>query len=78
MFEGRFEDRAFAIDRYQAHNESVVNALPKEQLLVLDVAAGWQPLCEFLGVDTPDTSFPRSNTRAEFQQRFAVVPPTGI
>ncbi|HIK90674.1 MAG TPA: sulfotransferase family protein [Planctomycetes bacterium] len=78
MFEGRFEDREFAINRYQAHNKSVVDTLPKEKLLVFDVAEGWQPLCEFLNVDVPETSFPRSNTRAEFQQRFAVVPPTDM
>jgi hypothetical protein len=77
MFEGRFEDRQFAIDRYQAHNQAVLDMLPQEKLLIFDVAAGWEPLCMFLDVDVPDSPFPRSNTRAEFQERFAVVPPTG-
>lgn len=78
MLEGRFEDREFAIDRFQAHNQSVVDMLPQEQLLIFDVAAGWEPLCRFLSVDVPDSPFPRSNTRAEFQQLFSVVPPPEI
>lgn len=31
-----------------------------------DVGQGWQPPCDFLGLDVPDLPFPRSNTRAEF------------
>ncbi|MEQ9408966.1 MAG: sulfotransferase [Fuerstiella sp.] len=75
MFEGRFEDRDFALRRFREHHQAVIDAVPAEQLLVFDVADGWEPLCRFLKVDVPDLPFPRSNTRAEFQSRFAVTPP---
>jgi hypothetical protein len=34
-----------------------------------EVGAGWEPLCEALGVPIPDEPFPRTNTTAEFLQR---------
>ena len=34
-------------------------------LLVLDVtAAGWEPLCEFLGLPVPDEPYPHTNRAA--------------
>ncbi|MFY9252970.1 MAG: sulfotransferase family protein [Fuerstiella sp.] len=75
MFEGRFEDREFAIRRFHQHNAAVTAAFSKDKLLVFDVADGWDPLCKFLNVPIPNEAFPQSNTREEFQQRFA-VPPT--
>ena len=77
MFQGRFEDRAFAINEYERHNRSVIDTLPTDQLLTFNVEEGWGPLCKFLELAVPDESFPQSNTREEFQQRFAVEPPTG-
>lgn len=76
MFAGRFLDREFAIQTYEQHNQQVIAAFPASQLLVLNVADGWQPLCEFLKLPVPEQPFPQSNTRAEFQQRFAVAPPS--
>ncbi|MCA6078713.1 sulfotransferase family protein [Fulvivirga sedimenti] len=52
--------------KFEAHNEAVQNLIPKEQLLVYQVKEGWQPLCEFLEVDVPETEFPRTNNREEF------------
>ena len=74
MFENRFKDRAFAIQRFQEHNNAVTAAFDSSRLLVFDVAEGWAPLCKFLNVPVPDAPFPQSNTRQEFQQRFAVPP----
>lgn len=71
MFAGRFLDRSFAIQCLQTHNATIVQNVPEQQLLVLDVADGWNPLCRFLDVNLPDEPFPCVNTRAEFQQRFA-------
>ena len=31
---------------------------------------GWEPLCDFLGVEVPDEAYPKTNPRAEF---FAAV-----
>ncbi|MEQ8704454.1 MAG: sulfotransferase [Phaeodactylibacter sp.] len=53
-------------ERYEAHNQAVRSFIPSEQLLVYQVKEGWDPLCEFLGVATPATAFPRTNNREEF------------
>ena len=66
VFAGRFEDRDFAIERYEAHIQEVVDSVPSGRLLVFDVKQGWQPLCEFLGAEVPDEPFPRSNTGEDF------------
>jgi hypothetical protein len=37
--------------------------------LVFEAKNGWQPLCEFLDVQIPNTVYPRVNTTEEFQNR---------
>jgi hypothetical protein len=69
-FDGRFEDRDHAIAVYEAHNRAVREALPPEQLLVYEVAQGWEPLCRFLGRPLPEQDFPRVNSTDEFRERF--------
>ncbi|HIG23508.1 MAG TPA: hypothetical protein EYQ28_13730 [Henriciella sp.] len=51
---------------FEAHNEAVKRTIPADQLLVFEVKQGWGPLCNFLGVETPEGPFPRTNDRAEF------------
>lgn len=70
LFEGRFEDRAFAIERYERWTAEVVANVPAERLLVFEVADGWGPLCDFLGVLEPDAPFPNVNDRDAMQRRF--------
>ena len=60
-FQGRFEDRAFAIERYREHNERVKAKVPADRLLVFQPEDGWEPLCEFLGVPVPERSYPHLN-----------------
>ena len=58
------EDPALAqryIDRYDQHNRSVIETIPKDKLLVFDVAQGWKPLCAFLNVPEPKVPFPKEN-----------------
>jgi hypothetical protein len=45
------------------HNQLVIATIPSEKLLVMDICAGegWEKLCPFLGVPTPDSAFPRSH-----------------
>jgi hypothetical protein len=71
--EGRFEDRAYAIEVFERHAEAVKRAIPPERLLVYPVGAGWEPLCTFLDRPIPDSEYPRSNSTEEFRERFAVV-----
>jgi hypothetical protein len=67
-FDGRFEDKAYAIEVFQRHNEEVKRHVPPERLLVYEVKEGWGPLCEFLGVPEPDEPFPRLNDTAQMQR----------
>jgi hypothetical protein len=69
-FSGRAEDRAHAIAVYERHNADVVAAVEARRLLVFDPAAGWEPLCRFLGRPVPDEPFPRANERSSFLSRY--------
>ena len=57
--------RLQALKRYVQHNQAVVAMVPKEQLLILDIAEDgdtvWKRLCAFLGKDIPDEPFPAQN-----------------
>lgn len=67
LFEGRFEDRNFAIEKYLEHIKEVKAVVPPEKLLVFDVRQGWKPLCAFLDVPVPDRPFPHLNDRRMIQ-----------
>jgi len=68
---GDMHDRGFMTDFFRRHTERVVAGVPKERLLVFEVAQGWGPLCEFLGVPVPDTPFPRENSTDDFKIHLA-------
>ena len=68
VFQGRFEDRDFAIDTYLRHIEEVSASVQADRLLKFDVKQGWDPLCEFLGEEIPDEPIPRSNSAEEFKR----------
>ncbi|GAA1660843.1 sulfotransferase family protein [Fodinicola feengrottensis] len=69
-FQGRFEDRDFAVSVFEKHNQQVIDAVPADRLLVYQVGQGWGPLCDFLGVPVPDGDFPRVNEGTEFRARI--------
>jgi len=54
-------NREAQIEGYLKHNAYVTQTVPQDQLLVLDVSRGWEPLCTFLDKPIPDTPFPREN-----------------
>ena len=69
-FSGRFEDRRYAIEVFNRHNEEVKEYVPADRLLVYEVKDGWKPLCEFLDVEVPEGKpFPHLNDTATFRQR---------
>jgi hypothetical protein len=70
LFDGRFEDRSYAIEMFHRHNEEVRRRVPPERLLVYDVKEGWAPLCDFLGVEVPDEPFPHLNDTREMRRRL--------
>ena len=57
------------IEGFMAHNEEVKRVVPPDRLLVWEVTEGWEPLCEFLGVDVPAEPLPHANDRATFLDR---------
>jgi hypothetical protein len=69
-FDGRFEDRDYAMEVFERHSEAVRRRVPPERLLVFDVREGWAPLCDFLGVEAPGEPFPRLNEAREMRRRL--------
>ena len=80
VFEGRFDDRDYAIARYEQMNQDVIDGVPTDRLLVYNVADGWEPLCAFLGVDVPDVHLPHTHQRSDFAAMISSIkagnPPT--
>lgn len=72
-FDDRFEDKPYAIEVFEHHNEQVKRHVPPEKLLVYEVKEGWGPLCEFLGVEEPNKPFPRLNDTAEMRRRLRAM-----
>ena len=66
IFDDRLSDREHATRVFREHIAAVKAEIPAHRLLVIDLRAGWQPLCDFLGVDVPDTPFPKTNSSKEF------------
>jgi hypothetical protein len=57
------------MDFLERHNAWVREQVPKEKLLEMDLAGGWEPLCKFLNKPVPNEPFPRMNDR-EARDRF--------
>ena len=66
VFDGRMDDRAHVTGVFEKHNQSVIDALPADRLLVFEAVQGWEPLCNFLELPVPDEPYPRVNSREEF------------
>lgn len=61
-------NKAECIEKYQKHNEGVIEACEKEfkgRLLVFNVKDGWEKLCKFLNKNEPKIPFPKLNDKAE-------------
>ena len=64
-----------ALKRYLTHNRNVVDAVPPDRLLVMDIAAGdgWNKLCPFLGLERhacPPTNVSRCRLAGVADCRF--------
>jgi hypothetical protein len=57
------------IDAMIAHQEEVKRTVAPERLLVWEASEGFEPLCEFLGVDVPAEPLPHVNDRETFLGR---------
>ena len=70
LFDDRMDDRAHVIDVFNRHNQSVIDQVAPDRLLVFEAKQGWQPLCSFLEVPVPETDYPRMNTTEEFRRAY--------
>ena len=71
VFGGNINDRDHVLAAYHRNIEEVKAGVPKERLLIFDVAEGWKPLCKFLHLPIPNDPFPHTNTTKNFQDRIA-------
>lgn len=72
-FQGRFEDKAWVREMYDARIAEIKATIPPERLTVWELGVdGWEPLAEMLGVDVPDEPFPRLHDTAEFRSEFGL------
>jgi hypothetical protein len=67
-FRGHWLEKNDAIAAFEKHVKEVKEFVPPERLLVYEVTQGWEPLCEFLGVEVPDEPFPHRNDADEFRK----------
>ena len=65
-FNGRFNDKKYAIEVFNKHIEDIKSKVPADRLLIFNVKEGWEPLCNFLQVPVPDTPFPHVNDSTSF------------
>lgn len=72
-FDNRMHDREFMVSYYEKRNAEIEASVPAGRLLVYEVKQGWGPLCEFLGVPTPDTEFPWINSRDETKELLGKI-----
>lgn len=66
-FGDRIGDRGFMTDYFNRWNQSVIDNVPADKLLVFSSSDGWEPLCNFLDVATPEAPYPRVNSRDELK-----------
>jgi hypothetical protein len=70
LFQGRFEEKPYALSVFERHNREVQLCVPAGRLLMWEVKEGWEPLCRFLDVPAPNTPFPRLNDGEAFREQF--------
>ena len=70
IFEGRMSEKDFVIDKYEKHNQAVIDEVPSSKLLIYEPGEGWEPLCRFLECSQPSMDYPNVNSTEEFFSRM--------
>jgi len=60
-FSDQLDDPTAMMDAFVRHNDAVRTTIPASRLLEWSPGDGWEPICERLGLDVPDSPFPKSN-----------------
>ena len=77
-FDNRMHDHDHLVRRFQEHVADVRASIPPERLLVFEVSEGWQPLCDFLGTDTPEGEFPHVNDSENVKELINAIIANGF
>ncbi len=72
-FSGQFEDKGAAIQVFNERIETIKKMFPPERLLIHTSKDGWEPLCEFLDVEIPETPYPWVNDSAKIKRAILVM-----
>ena len=59
-FQGAKTDKE-KMQKFNDWNQSVIDYVPKDRLLIYKASEGWEPICKFLNVSIPDIPFPYKN-----------------
>jgi hypothetical protein len=73
IFDGRFEDREYALRVFRDHIEEVKRTIPPDRLLVHEAKEGWGPLCAFLGKPVPEFPYPRVNEASQIKRMITFL-----
>jgi len=73
VFDGKFEDRQYAINVFSNHIKEVKSIIPEDRLLIHEAKDGWAPLCEFLGHPIPEQPYPRVNEAKAFKKQIGKI-----
>ncbi|KAK7984160.1 hypothetical protein PG989_011562 [Apiospora arundinis] len=57
----------------ELYQNEIIKTVPKEQLVVMEVKDGWQPIAQFLNKPVPDEDFPRVNEKAAFDRQAKAI-----
>jgi hypothetical protein len=67
--EDKLDDREALLAFFREWNQTVIDEVPADKLLVYAPGDGWEPLCTFLGVPVPAEPYPRVNSREEMTEQ---------
>ena len=67
-FAGDTSTTAKLAEKMERWNQSVIDYVPAERLLVWNPKEGYEPLCDFLGVEVPAEPLPRLNDTKAFRE----------
>ena len=59
---------------FERWNQEVIDTVPADRLLVWHPKDGWEPLCELLELDVPETPLPNVNDTENFQTNLIMAP----
>jgi hypothetical protein len=69
VFDGKMNDKVYAMACYEANVKAVRETVPASRLLVHELGDGWEPLCHHLEVPMPVVAYPSSNNAEAFAAR---------